>query len=81
MARTMGAGCLLWESELEVLPLNVDGNIEKSKVVLCKFHAIKPCERVSVSHMRKFLKGGDYYRENHWRSFAISRRKLDFSSW
>ena len=30
MARTMGAECLLWESELEVLPLNVDENIEKS---------------------------------------------------
>ena len=34
MAQTMGAGCLLWESELEVLPLNVDLNFEKSKVVL-----------------------------------------------
>ena len=56
MARTMGAGCLLWESELEVLPLNVDGNIEKSKVVLCKFHAIKPCERVSVSHYKEISK-------------------------
>lgn len=61
----MGAGCLLWESELEVLPLNVDLNFEKSKVVLFMYILRHKTLRkgISISYERKFLKGGDYSRK------------------
>ena len=83
MARIMGVGCVLWESELGVLQLNVERNFENLKVFLFMYIPRQETLRqgISISHEVKVLKGGDYSRKNHWRWYAISRRELHFSSW